>query len=86
MTNEASTIASERRVLFVNQGKYLPQRTGLIHREMKFLVSISTSISAGATLRRPSSRIYLIDAGKLVFAQLTSHLPLSTFRCCLASI
>ena len=49
------------------------------------LVSISTSTSPSETLRRTSSRIHPMHSGKLVFEQLKSHLPLSTFRRCVAS-
>jgi hypothetical protein len=51
---------------------------------MFVLVSISTSGSEAAILRRPFSRVSLMHIGKLVFAQLTEHLPLTTFRRCVA--
>ena len=54
------------------------------HKACFILVSISTSKRYRATLRRPFSRVSLMHAGKLVFAQLTEYLPLTTFRRCVA--
>jgi hypothetical protein len=48
------------------------------------LVSISTSRSHVATVRKAFSRVLLMHAGNLVLAQLTEHLPLTAFRRCVA--
>src|SRR5271168_5350657 len=51
---------------------------------MFFLVSISTQKARSVRLRSHFSWDALMHAGKLIFAQLTEYLPLTTFRRCVA--